>query len=290
MGHETVINDFLNLMGKNIYIIGDTNITVGRLSLAGAAIIVSLIVSLLARRSITRALAKKDIKNEQTVKTTCTFTHYVIMIIGTVIALKIAGIDLSTIFAAGAVLTVGLGFAMQNIAQNFVSGIILFIERSIQADDILEIDGRVVKVLKIGVRSTLALTRNMEEMIIPNSNIVQGTVVNYTMSDTNYLMGTSVGVTYSSDMKLVKEVLQKTAESMKWRVNKGVVSVLMREFGDSSVVFSIYIEITNPWFSRRLTSELNEAIWWALKENNITIAFPQLDVHFDSLPAREGIQ
>jgi potassium-dependent mechanosensitive channel len=122
----------------------------------------------------------------------------------------------------------------------------------------------------------------MEEMIIPNSNLVQGTVTNYTMSDTNHLLGTIVGVTYDSDMHKVKTVLQNTAEAMSWRVAEGRVSVLMREFGDSAVNFGVYVEVSDPWRGRMLTSELNEAIWWALKENNIVIAFPQLDVHFDT--------
>ncbi|MBN2716944.1 MAG: mechanosensitive ion channel [Deltaproteobacteria bacterium] len=281
MREKYFLSDFHQLMSFDLYTISGTPITVGRLLVSLLALLVAWLISLLARRSIARIMKRKGVKNEQTVKTTCSFVHWFILIGGCVVALKIAGIDLSTLFAAGAVLTVGLGFAMQNIAQNFVSGVILFAERSIQPGDILSVDGTVVKILKIGIRSTLAITRNMEEMIIPNSNLVQGTVTNYTMSDTKHLLGTFVGVTYDSDMKKVKEVLQEVAESMPWRVEDGRASVLMRDFGDSAVNFSVFVEVTDPWRSRVLASELNEAIWWALKANNIVIAFPQLDVHFD---------
>ncbi|MBN2342142.1 MAG: mechanosensitive ion channel [Deltaproteobacteria bacterium] len=276
----THTKEFLSI---ELYTMSNTPVTVGRIVVALSALLGAWIISFLVRRSIKRVLTKKGVKNEQTIKTTCSFTHWFILMGGGVVSLKIAGIDLSTLFAAGAVLTVGLGFAMQNIAQNFVSGVILFFERTIQPDDILSVDGQVVKILKIGIRSTLALTRNDEEMIIPNSTLVQGTVTNYTMSNTKHLLGTTVGVTYSSDMKKVKETLQQTAEQMPWRTKDGRVAVLMKEFGDSSVNFGVYIEVNDPWLGRRLTSELNEAIWWALKENNIVIAFPQLDVHFDEV-------
>ncbi|MBN2528522.1 MAG: mechanosensitive ion channel [Deltaproteobacteria bacterium] len=280
-----LINDVItqtnDLLSVELYKIAGTPVTVGRILVALLAFLIAWLISLVAQRSLARILRHRGVKNEQTVKTTCRFAHWIILLLGGVVSLKIAGIDLSTLFAAGAVLTVGLGFAMQNIAQNFVSGVILFAERTIQPGDILSVDGTVVKIHRIGIRSTLALTRNMEEMIIPNSNLVQGTVTNYTMSDTNHLLGTIVGVTYDSDMKQVREVLQKVAESVPWRVENGRASVLMREFGDSSVNFGVFVEVSDPWRARVLASELNEAIWWAFKENNIVIAFPQMDVHFD---------
>ena len=281
MTAKEILTQIHQFISTPLYSVAGTPVTIGRVLVALLALLGAWFISFLVRRSIARVLRRRGVKNEQTIKNSCSFVHWFILLGGGVVSLKIAGIDLSTLFAAGAVLTVGLGFAMQNIAQNFVSGVILFAERTIQPGDILSVDGTVVKIHRIGIRSTLALTRNMEEMIIPNSNLVQGTVTNYTMSDTNHLLGTIVGVTYDSDMHKVKTVLQKTAEAMPWRVAEGRVSVLMREFGDSAVNFGVYVEVSDPWRGRMLTSELNEAIWWALKENNIVIAFPQLDVHFD---------
>ena len=288
MNTKNLLTEIHQFMSIELYTVADTPVTVGRLLVAGLALLVAWFISFLVRRSISRIMKHKGVRNEQTIKTTCKFAHWFILIGGFIVALKIAGIDLSTLFAAGAVLTVGLGFAMQNIAQNFVSGVILFVERSIQPGDILSVDGTVVKINRIGIRSTLAITRNMEELIIPNSNLVQGTVTNYTMSNASHLLGTIVGVTYGSDMKKVREVLEKVAASMPWRVKDGRVSVLMKEFGDSSVNFSVFIEVGDPWRARVLTSELNEAIWWALKENSIVIAFPQLDVHFDKAFLEKG--
>jgi small-conductance mechanosensitive channel len=170
---------------------------------------------------------------------------------------------------------------MQNISQNFVSGVILLVERSIKPGDIIEVDNMVVKVERIGIRSTLVKTRNEEELIVPNSLLVQTIVKNYTLTDSSFLISTTVGVVYSSDMKKVRTVLDETARSMSSQDPDKAPRVLMTEFADSSVNFTVFIWTKTPWIARRLTSELNEAIWWALKEANIVIAFPQLDVHFD---------
>jgi potassium-dependent mechanosensitive channel len=118
------------------------------------------------------------------------------------------GLDLK-LFAAGAVFAVGLGFAMQNIVQNFVSGVILMVERTIKPDDVLEVEGDIVRVQKMRIRATMVRTRNEEELIIPNSTLVQGAVKNYTLTDSRFLLGTVVGVTYGSDMQLVREVLTR---------------------------------------------------------------------------------
>ena len=170
---------------------------------------------------------------------------------------------------------------MQNIAENFVSGIILLVERSIKPGDIIEVEKDVVKVIKMGIRSTLVRTRNEEELIVPNAILAQAMVKNFTFSDSSYLLKAQVGVTYDSDMKLVKEVLDKAANSVTWSDKSQTPRVLMTEFGDSSVNFSVFVWINEPWPARRFLSDLNETIWWSLKDAGITIAFPQLDVHFD---------
>jgi small-conductance mechanosensitive channel len=207
--------------------------------------------------------------------------HYLIMAVGTVVALQAVGIDLSTLFAAGAVFAIALGFAMQNIAQNFVAGVILLIERTIKPGDVLFVDGRVVKVTRLGIRTTIARTLDSEEIIVPNAAIAQGTVINYTLQDSLYRVRSAVGVHYASDLALVRRVLQAAAEKVPWRHAGQQPVILLTEFGDSSVNFEVSVWTEDPWRMRRAKSDLNEAVWWALKEAGITIAFPQLDVHLD---------
>jgi hypothetical protein len=193
------------------------------------------------------------------------------------------------LFAAGAVFAVGLGFAMQNISQNFVSGVILLIERTIKPGDILQVETEIVRVKRMGIRATVSRTLDDEEIIIPNSVLVQNSVKNYTLQDSLFRLRTLVGVIYGSNMALVRETLERTTREIPWRVQAVQPRILMKQFGNSSVDFDVSVWIDDPWKKQVRLSELNERIWWALKEAGIVIAFPQLDVHFDP-PVMSSIQ
>jgi small-conductance mechanosensitive channel len=203
-----------------------------------------------------------------------------VLLAGVAVALQTIGISLTTVFAAGAVVAVGIGFALQNILQNFVSGVILLAERSIKETDVLEVDGRTIQVEQVGVRATVARTRDDERIIIPNSLLVQSIVANYTLADSFYRVRTSVGVSYGSDMRRVREVLENAAARVADRAESKEPVILLREFADSSVSWEVSVWTSDPWRSPRLKSDLNESVWWALKDAGLTIAFPQLDVHF----------
>jgi potassium-dependent mechanosensitive channel len=196
------------------------------------------------------------------------------------LALQSAGIKLTAVFAAGAVFAVGFGFAMQNIAQNFVSGVILLIERTIKPGDVLEIGGSIVKVMKMSIRATIVRTLDDEDIIVPNSTLVQSNVKNYTLEDNLYRVKVVVGVAYESDLKLVREVLEKTTADVPWRDRAYPPRVLLVNFGASSVDYETSAWMHDPFNYRIASSDLREAIWWAFKRANITIAFPQVDVHF----------
>jgi len=165
--------------------------------------------------------------------------------------------------------------------------VILLAERSITESDVLEVDGRIVRVVKMGTRATVARSRDEEEIIIPNSNLVQSSVTNYTLGDSLYRIRAQVGVAYESDMEQVMDVLKTAGESVPNRIKEREPVILLLEFGDSSVVFEASIWAEDPWAARVTRSSLNMAIWSHLKEAGITIAFPQVDVHFDrDRPAR----
>jgi potassium efflux system protein len=279
------LNQFLmtikETLGIQLFTVRTTKVTVGSFFIVLLVVVATYILARLSRRGIQRFFEKKELRNRANSEILQRIIQYFIMLAGIVAGLQVIGIDLSTLFAAGAIFAVGFGFAMQNIAQNFVSGVILLVERSIKQGDVLEIEGQVVKVVKMGIRSTVVRTRNEEEIIVPNSILVQGMVKNYTLSDASFLISATVGVTYGSDMARVREVLEETAKGIPWRDQSEEPRVLMSEFADSSVVFKVFVWSHEPWIARRLASDLNEAIWWALKEAGIVIAFPQLDVHFD---------
>ena len=277
---KTLTTDF-PLLDRVLFHAGETAVTVGSVAAAFVVLLLSWVVSQLVQRAITRALGSREGAREGGVRATRRLAHYSVMLVGTLLALRAVGIDLSTLFAAGAVFAVGLGFALQNITQNFVSGVILLVERSIKPGDILEVDGRVVRVQRIGIRAAIAKTLDDEEIIVPNSLLVQSSVKNFTFGDSVYRLRATVGVTYGSDMKRVREVLEETAKATDWRIKDREPLILLSEFADSSVVWEVSVWMDNPWRMRRSKGALQEAIWWAFQENDITIAFPQLDVHFD---------
>lgn len=265
-----------------LFELGDTPITLERAIAAGAVLALAWGLSIVIRRGLVRGMRNRGVTSEGTLAATNRLTHYAVIVIGLSIALKTLGIDISTLFAAGAVFALGLSFAMQNIAQNFVSGVILLLERSIKPGDILEVEGRVVRVREMGIRATYARTLDDEVIIVPNSTIVQSTVKSYTLRDSRYRLRTKIGVSYDSDMALVRSVLESAAKSFGARVADMEPLVLLLDFGESSVVWEISVWIDDPWRMRRLRSGLQEAIWAAFRANQITIAYPQLDVHLDA--------
>lgn len=272
------LTDFLD---KTFFTVGDASITVGGLLLALLIAALTFVLSWTLQRVIARGAALAGIGKPGPVAVVQRLTHYGVLAVGLAVALDILGINVAALFAAGAIFAIGLGFAMQNIAQNFVSGVILLLERSIKPGDVLEVEGRFVKVREMAIRATIARTLDDEEIIIPNATIVQSTVKNYTLQDSIYRLRASVGVVYDSDMALVKETLLQVGDSMSWRNRTKAPLVLLTEFGDSAVVFELSVWIDDPWVLRRVRSDLNEAIWWAFKKKEIVIAFPQVDVHLD---------
>jgi small-conductance mechanosensitive channel len=279
-----------NVLELRLFTIGNNDITVSIVIIMLLIVLASYGISRIGQRTVASVIAARGGK-AGTIGTVTGFLHYAILIVGFAIALQTAGIDLTTLFAAGAIFAVGLGFAMQSIAESFVAGVILLAERSIKPGDILEVDGRVVRVRELGIRSVVGRTRDGEEMIIPNSILMTSIVKNYTLRDSTYRMRVPVGVVYGSDMARVREVLERVADSVsrRWGVVDSKPLVEMADFGDNAVRYDVLIWMPDPWEMRRANSEVHEAIWLALREAGITIAFPQLDVHFDS-PVMDSVR
>jgi potassium efflux system protein len=282
------VRQLLTVLDQPLFHIGANEITLATLVSVAAVILLSYVISRLVERWFRRIAAGRDVQRAGSILVTGRLVKYAILIVGLAVAFDTLGIDLRALFAAGALLAIAIGFAMQNIAQNFVSGVILLFERSIKPGDIVEVDGRIMTIRELGIRSTIARALNEEDLIIPNSVLVQTTVKNYTLKDTLYRIDAPVGVVYSSDMHEVVETLMDAAAAIPWRSPDRVPVVLMTGFGSSSVDFMVSVWTDSPWDIRNRRSQVNKAIWWALKEKGITIAFPQLDVHFDS-PVEEAL-
>jgi potassium efflux system protein len=274
--------DIDSIFNKTLFIISGTEVSLFSIGLFLLVLIGTILFSKTAQRGLNRTLQKRFAKREGTLAALLRLLHYLVILVGFSIGLQIIGINLSALFAAGAVFAIAIGFAMQNVVQNFVAGVILLLERSIKPGDVLEIDGNLVKVMDMGIRTTITRTLVDEELIMPNAVFSQATVKNYTLQDNIYRLGVVVGVSYDSDMNQVMQVLEKTASDVPWRLPDPPPTVRLQDFGSSSVDFGVYVSIDDPWQQRVLMSELRKDIWFAFKAAGITIAYPQLDVHLDS--------
>jgi len=265
----------------SLFELSGTRVTVGTLATSLFILLGTIWVSRLVQRGIRRAFARRGIQAESTIGTICTILNYLILVVGVSVALETAGIKLANLFAAGALFAVGLGFAMQNIVQSFVSGVILASERSIRPGDILEVEGQVVQVKKIGIRSTVVQTGTLCDIIMPNSILVQGSVKNFTLRENHVRIDVTVGVHYDSDLREVRRVLEACADGIEWRLPSEAPLVILEDFGSSSIDWTVSVWIEDAWAQRVHRSLLREAIWATLKEAGIAIAYPQLDLHLD---------
>ncbi|CAN5697954.1 hypothetical protein BH09VER1_BH09VER1_04870 [soil metagenome] len=213
---------------------------------------------------------------------------YVILIIGAALSLQNAGIDLSALaFLAGAI-GVGVGFGLQNIASNFISGIILLIERPVEIGDRVEIGDVAGTVTEIRARSTTVLTNDNISMIVPNSKLVEDTVTNWTHSDPKIRFRVPIGVAYGSDVAKVEGVLMEVAREHPKALSDPPPAVFFDGFGDNSLNFELCVWSEEMSYRpRRFRSDLNFAIERKLREAGIEIPFPQRDVWIRSAPASD---
>lgn len=216
-----------------------------------------------------------------------TIAGYIMFLVSILIGLSVAGFNFGNIAIVAGALSVGIGFGLQNIVNNFVSGLILLFERPIRKGDWVEVGTTAGYVQNIQIRSTLIRTFDNSDVIVPNSELISNQVTNWMLSSKRGRAIIPVGVAYGSDIEQVKEILLKIAdenEQLIHGVSQWAPKVLFRAFGASSLDFELRVFLKEV--SKRLSviSELNFAIDKAFREANIVIPFPQSDVYVKALP------
>lgn len=212
--------------------------------------------------------------------------RYIIVIVGLVVIFQTTGIDLSFITILAGALGVGIGFGLQTITNNFVSGLVILIERPIKVGDRIEVsnpggDPISGDVINISSRATTVLTNDNIAIIVPNSNFITSTVINWSYNDRRVRFNFKIGVHHKEDPAVVKRLLMEVAKENDGVLNTPTPDVLFDKFGDSSMDF-----ILRVWTTRYiqkpgvLRSQLYYAIHKKFKENNIEIPYPQRDLHF----------
>ncbi len=207
---------------------------------------------------------------------------YIIWIIAIGIILESIGIKVTLLLAGSAALLVGIGLGLQQTFNDIISGIILLSERSIKVGDVLEVDGDVVKIQSIGLRTSKALNRDEISIILPNSLITTNKVVNWSHQSNRTRFRIEVGVAYGSDVDLVIKILEESAREYPDIIGKESVEARLMNFGNSSLDFHLLFFSKNIFRIHKVKSDIRRIICKKFEENNIVISFPQLDVHLKS--------
>lgn len=208
--------------------------------------------------------------------------HYIIVIVGIILAFQFVGINLSGLAVVFGLLSVGIGFGLQNVTSNFVSGLILLLERPIQIGDRVTIGDTEGDVAEINLRSTSIRTLNNISLIVPNSDFISSNVINWSHGDPKIRLDIKVGVSYGSDLNRVIESLKRVARENPEVLDKPEPKVLLWEFADSSWNMELQAWIKEPYEYRRIRSDINCAIVYEFRNRNIEIAYPQRDIHVRS--------
>jgi small-conductance mechanosensitive channel len=237
-------------------------------------------------RFIKRRVAKGNIEEGKGYAITQIVSYFLYVII-TVIILQNIGVKITVLLAGSTALFVGLGLGLQDTFKDFVSGIIILMERTITVGDIVEIDGSVGKVRDVGLRTTTLLTRDEIEVIIPNKRLTGERVINWSRSGKISRFAIGVGVAYGSDTALVKKILLEVAGQFKEVAKTPEPSVHFADFGESSLNFKLLFFTRNLFRIERLKSDIRFKIDEAFRKNGIAIPFPQRDVWIRQQPGSE---
>ncbi|NDP21241.1 MAG: mechanosensitive ion channel [Paludibacter sp.] len=205
---------------------------------------------------------------------------YIIWVLAISFMFKALKIDLTVLLAGSAALLVGVGLGLQQTFNDVVSGIILLSEKSIKINDILEIDGDIVKIQEIGLRTSMGLNRDEISIIIPNSLITTNKVINWSHQSKQTRFKINVGVAYGSDVDLVMRIMKVSALEHPEVSDKTTVDARFLDFGSSSLDFQLLFYSENIFRIERVKSEIRVIINRKFIENDIIIPFPQLDLHF----------
>ena len=209
--------------------------------------------------------------------------HYAIVGFGFFVAIAAAGLELDRFAIIFGALGVGIGFGLQSIVNNFISGLILIFERPIQEGDTIQVGSLLGDVRRIGIRSSTLRTFDGSEVIVPNANLISNEVINWTLSDRHRRVELPVGVAYGTDVRKVLEILKDVASKHPQVLKHPEAQALFRSFGDSSLDFSLRFWAANLDSWMQVSSDVAVAVHDALAEAGIEIPFPQRDLHVRSV-------
>ncbi len=287
---KDLANHFWKSINTSFVTIGQTPVSILKIVVFCLVIIAGFLVGRFYKVNIKQLSLKNRSLTPSTLTLISNLGYYIIIISSFFLALNVLGIDLSSIALVAGALSVGIGFGLQNMVSNFVSGVILLFERSIKIGDFIELDSSLRgRVRDIRMRSITITTNSNIDVIVPNQDLIQNRVINWTMNDDIRRFEIPFGVAYGTDpqrvMELVTEAVENSEISHIYSSHRRKTRVIMTDMGDSSLDFMLFVWIKGADILRPRTtaSRFLVLIYDTLEKNDIEIPFPQRDLHIRSL-------
>lgn len=240
--------------------------------------IITKIILWLVKKAIDRKYKKNEI-DKGSYFAVYQLVKYFLWIISAGFMLEAIGIKYTIFLTSSAALLVGIGLGLQQTFNDIISGVILLFEQSVKVEDILDIDGDIVTIKEIGLRTSKGMNRNEIIITIPNSLITTNKVINWSNQSKKTLFKIHVGVAYGSNVDLVLNLLKESAEENSLVIDKKNIDVRFTDFGNSSLDFALLFFSEELFSIEKVKSDIRKNIYKKFSENNVSIPFPQMDVH-----------
>ena len=277
----------ISWLEQELFALGKFSLQVGEALSFVAVIIATFIISKLLRLAFNRLASRQGVIQHTSAYVIGRIIHYIVLFIGFIIALTALGIEMTELALVASALGVGIGLGLQGLVNNFVSGIVMLLEKSVKVGDFVELsDGVVGEVIAIHMRSTWIRTNDNVDLLIPNSAMVSNTLTNWTMSDKYRRFRIPFSVAYGSDKEKVKRAALEAARNVQYTLDTPgrEITVWMTGFGDSSLNFTLGVWV-QPEQVKRPTALVSDYLWAiddAFHKYQIEIPFPQRDLHLRS--------
>jgi small-conductance mechanosensitive channel len=278
------LEEFWKVIQQPIFTVKDSKIALTNLIISIAALFLAVKIAHYLGQLVNRTLKSKGV--DSGIRDSLErFTRYTIIAIGIFFSLENMGLSLTSLAAVGAVLMVGIGFGLQNLTQNFVSGIILLLERPVKRGDIIQVGETSGRVVDIRVRSTIIQTRDEVSIIVPNSKLISEEVINESFAAHHHgpkktRQHIKIGVSYASDPEHVAKLLSAAAAAHPRVMHDPGPRAVFVDFGDSALEFDLRYWLTDIWDKELVAGEIRIAMMKSLRAAKIEIPFPQVDFNF----------
>ncbi|HEY5533656.1 MAG TPA: mechanosensitive ion channel domain-containing protein [Ignavibacteria bacterium] len=267
----------MDILDKPLFHIGESVITLLSILLFAIILLIIIIVAAINKKILLKKVFPRHNINEGVAKAYTSILTYLILVIGVLIALGVAGIPVTGLFAGGAALLIGIGFGIQNIVNNWVSGIIILFERPIKEGDFIEVDGILGTVTAIAARSTRINTLGGVTIIIPNSRILEQKVINRSYYE-NTQIDIPVIINYDEDIEKVKSILLKIAETHPKVLKDPVPSVAVSELIEYGIKLKLWVWIKEQTAYGEIRSYVNYELLKEFRKEGINVAHPKTEI------------